>query len=154
VAFGNGTTSQSIATSPDGINWTLASNTLINTGGYGVASRRVLPYVGTSPVNAISLIKFANVTGTTLTTITTPAITTMTYGTYYNLTNSVMTDLGLPTTPTDTGAYWVLRNNTPVSLSLTVTNPSNLSSPLVIPPSNSNIIVVSGNGGGNGYILF
>ena len=65
-----------------------------------------------------------------------------------------MTDLGLPTTPTDTGAYWVLRNNTTAYLSLTVTNPSNLTSPLVIPPSNSTTIVVSGNGGSDGYILF
>jgi len=66
-----------------------------------------------------------------------------------------MTGLGLPATPAgDTGNYWVLRNNTTAYLSLTVTNPSNLASPLVIPPSNSSTIVVSGIGGNTGYILF
>ena len=117
----------------------------------GIAARRLQT---TQPYTPLVRITTANVTGTTLTTITTPAISTATYGTYYNLTNSGMTALGLPTTPTDTGAFWVLRNNTASSLSLTLTNPSNLTSPLVIAPSISTSIVVSGIGGNTGYILF
>jgi hypothetical protein len=116
-----------------------------------IAARRLQT---TQPYTPLVRITTANVTGSTLTTTTTPAISSATYGTYYNITNSGMTGLGLPTTPTDTGAYWVLRNNTSAYLSLNLTNPSNLVSPLVIPPSNSTSIVVSGIGGNTGYILF
>jgi hypothetical protein len=99
-------------------------------------------------------IKTANVTGTFLNGSTTPAITTSTYGTYYNITNSGMTGMGLPTTPTDAGAFWVLRNNTGGSLSITLTNPSNLPNPLVIPASTSATIALTGIGGNTGYIQY
>ena len=104
---------------------------------------------------AFTKLTIANVTGTILNGTTSPGITGSTYGTYYNITNSGFTGLGLPTTPVgDTGNYWVLRNNTTSYLSVTVTNNSNLPNPLVIPPSNSSTIVVSGVGGSTGYILF
>jgi len=98
-------------------------------------------------------LKIQNVANTTLTNLTSPAISTSTYGTYYYITNSGFTGLTLPATlpaAGDAGAFWVLRNNTSSYLSVSVTNPSNLSSPLVIPPSNAVTIVWNG----TNYTLF
>ena len=96
-----------------------------------------------------------NVTTTSLTASTTPAISTSTYGRYYYITHSGFNALTLPTIAnnTDSGAFWVLRNNTSVYLSITVTNPVLLPNPLVIPPSNSATIIWSGTTA-TGYILF
>ena len=94
-----------------------------------------------------------SVTGTSLTSATTPSISTVSYGTYYYITNSAFSQLTLPSpapSAVDGGAFWVLRNNTTIYLSITLTNPGTLVSPLVIPPSNSVTIVWTG----TGYVLF
>lgn len=99
-----------------------------------------------------------NVTGTSLTSATSPAITNSTYGAYYYITNSGFANLTLPniTSTTDTGAFYVLRNNTSSYLSVSLTGASGLpaaslpSSPLVIPPSNSVTLVWTG----SAYVLF
>jgi len=94
-----------------------------------------------------------SVTGTSLTNLTTPSISTVTYGAYYYITNAGFNQLTLPSpapTGLDGGAFWVLRNNTSIYLSIALTNPGTLISPLVIPPSNSVTIVWSG----GAYVLF
>ena len=75
-----------------------------------------------------------------------------TSGTYYYITSTAFNALTLPAAPaaSDTGAFWVLRNNTSAYLSISVTNPVGLPNPLVIPPSNSATIVWAG----TGYVLF
>ena len=92
------------------------------------------------------------VTGLTLTSATSPAISTATYGRYYNITNSGFNALTLPsiTAATDTGAFWVLRNNTSSYLSVSLTGATGLSSPMVIPPSNAVTIIWNG----TAYVLF
>lgn len=95
-------------------------------------------------------LKIQNVTTTTLVS---PAISTSTYGTYYYITNSGFSGLTLPniTSTTDTGAFWVLRNNTTSYLSVGLSGTfTDLISPIVIPPFNSTTIVWSG----TGYVLF
>ena len=63
----------------------------------------------------------------------------------------------IPATPAPTaplGSYWVVRNSTSNYLSAAITNPSNLSSPLSLAPSTNTAIVLTGQGGNTGYILF
>jgi collagen type VII alpha len=73
----------------------------------------------TGPTGALGTSSLARliiqgVTGTSLTSLTTPAISTLTYSTYYNITNSGFNTLTLPSgmVSGDSGAFWVLRNNT------------------------------------------
>ena len=107
---------------------------------------------GSVPTAQTWRLNIQNVTGTSLTNATSPAISTSTYGTYYYITNSGFNALTLPsiTSSSDTGAFWVLRNNTSSYLSVTLTGGGSLSSPLVIPPSNGVTIVWSG----SAFILF
>jgi hypothetical protein len=67
------------------------------------------------------------------------------YNTYFYLTNSGFNALTLPssTAIADGGSFWTLRNATTSSLSMTLTNTLSLTSPLVIPPANSQTLVVS-----------
>jgi hypothetical protein len=68
------------------------------------------------------------------------------YNTTFYLTNSGFNAVTLPsaTVTTDGGYYWTLRNATSSSLSITLTNTLNLTSPLVIPSSNSQSLIISG----------
>ena len=102
-----------------------------------------------------------SVTGTSLTSLTSPAISTSTYTTYYYISNSGFNALTLPSssptpfTSADIGAYWVLRNSTTSYLSITVSNNSNITNPLVIPPGNSvTIVITSVSAGVASYSLF
>jgi hypothetical protein len=90
------------------------------------------------------------VTETSLTSGTSPAISTATYSTYYDITNRAFNTLTLPST-TDTGAFWVLRNNTSVYLSITVTLTSGSGpSRITIPPSSA--VTIAWNG--SAFVLF
>jgi len=105
---------------------------------------------GTTPTAVNWRLNLSNVTTTTLTS---PAISTSTYGTYYYITNSGFSGVTLPaiTSATDTGAFWVLRNNTTSYLSAALSGTiTGLISPIVIPPSNAVTIVWTG----TGYVLF
>jgi len=68
------------------------------------------------------------------------------YNAAFYITNSGFNAATLPsaTVTADAGSFWTLRNATSSSLSITLTNTLNLTSPLVIPPSNAQSLVVSG----------
>jgi hypothetical protein len=135
--------------------WTTA-RALLDTTGFGssfsVSDIRFYPTGGIG-TNQNWRLNIQNVTLASLTDITTPAISSSTYGRYYYITNSRFNALTLPTiaSGTDSGAFWVLRNNTSVYLSITLTGATGLTPPLlVIPPSNSATIIWSG----TAYVLF
>jgi hypothetical protein len=99
--------------------------------------------------SAYSPLPLSNITATSLT------VTTETYGTYYYITDTGFDSLTLPSTaPTDTGAFWVIRNATSTYLSVTVYNNNNIISPISIPGGTSVTVAVTGAGGAAAYVLF
>jgi hypothetical protein len=121
----------------------------------GVDPSYTLDVIGTTRTTRLIYdIYFQDVSAqTSLTSASTPtAISVATEGTYYNITTTGLNTLAPPTTGMTTGQFWVLRNNTNSSLSLTVTGtPPGIPSPLVIPSSNSVTLVASN---ATSYILF
>jgi hypothetical protein len=100
--------------------------------------------MGPAPSQFLSI---QTVTGTSLTS---PALSTTTFGTYYNITNSGFNAITLPALGSN-GGYWVLRNNTATYLSIALSGTTTgLSTPLSIPPSTSTTIVTTA----SGYVLF
>jgi hypothetical protein len=89
---------------------------------------------GTSPISV------TEVSGTSLT------LASSNYNQYFYLTNAGFNALALPSTTATTagGNYWSLRNATGSSMSITLTNTLNLPSPLILPSSNTQTLVVSG----------
>jgi hypothetical protein len=86
---------------------------------------------------------------------------TSTYGTLYNITTSGLTSVSWPTVnmPGDANAYWILRNNTGVYLSIsssysTVAGGTALPSPMTIPPGTSVNVMVVYVGSVLSYIMF
>jgi hypothetical protein len=77
---------------------------------------------------------------------TSQTLSSANYNTYFYLTNSGFNALTLPssTATTAAGNFWSLRNATNASLSITLTNTLNLTSPLLIPSSNTQTLAVSG----------
>jgi hypothetical protein len=75
-------------------------------------------------------------------------------GTHYNITNSTFNTLTLPasTTTAQGGTFWVFKNNSPGTLSLTIGNNQNLPSNIGIPAGNSLTVAVSSNSA-NTFIL-
>ena len=65
---------------------------------------------------------------------------------YFYLSNTGFNALTLPssTATSNAGKFWTLRNATSVTLSITLTNTLNLTSPLYIAPYNSLTLVISG----------
>jgi hypothetical protein len=80
---------------------------------------------------------------------TSATVTLATSGLYYNITNSAFNTITLvaSVTTADAGAFWLFRNNTAGTLSVTILNrgtaPSTIGSPIAIPSSNSITIAVS-----------
>jgi hypothetical protein len=68
------------------------------------------------------------------------------YNTYLYITNSGFNATTLPATTATAlgGTFWTLRNATNTALSITLTNTLSLISPLVIPASNAQTLVISG----------
>jgi hypothetical protein len=170
IITGEGT-SGDIATSPDTISWTTRSVTFTPDFGSCAVSRRVLPYVGTSPLggggggpggtgptgpagplgtSTEARLTIQTVSGTSLTGSTIPSISLATYTTYYSITNSGFNALTLPASP-ETGAFWVLRNNSSAYLTFNPTYTSG-SGPttITIPPSTGVTIAWSG----SAFVLF
>ena len=86
-----------------------------------------------------SAIVVSELTGTSLT------LASSNYNTFFYLTNAGFNAATLPasTAITAGGNYWALRNATNSYLSITLTNTLSLTSPLVIPPSNTQTLVIS-----------
>ena len=97
-------------------------------------------------------INAVEVSGTSLTAATTPDISTNLPSRYFYITNSGFNTLSPPTAGMTAGMFWVLRNSTNSSLSVTITGaPPGLPSPLAIPSSNSVTLIASN---ATSYFLF
>ena len=104
---------------------------------------------GPTPSNLNAL----NITTSNLT------LTTASAGTYYYISTTTFSSLTMPgTLPTTAGTFWTLRNATSSYLSATIANNANLSTTLILAPSNNTTIAVTicGTNGMtvSGYILF
>jgi hypothetical protein len=131
-----------LSTSLDGITWTsrVTSTDLFAFGGYAIASRRVLPYVGSTVTPPSTSLVINEVSGTSQT------LSSSNWNQYFYLTNSGFNALTLPssTVATSRGRFWTLRNATTSNLSITLTNTLTLTSPLVVPPSTAVTLAISG----------
>ena len=123
------------------------------TGPTGSASTVTGPTGPTGPRGTDGIIGVNGATGPAFTTLTVSEVTgtsaslsSSNYSTYFYLTNSGFNALTLPssTATSDGGRYWTLRNATNAYLSITLTNTLNLVSPVIIAPSNSLTLVISG----------
>jgi hypothetical protein len=80
---------------------------------------------------------------------TSATVSLATSGLYYNITNSGFNTISLvpSITTASAGAFWVFRNNTAGTLSVTISNrgtaASTIGTPIAIPSSNSITIAVS-----------
>jgi hypothetical protein len=94
----------------------------------------------TGPGGGVSPILVSEVTGTSQT------LSSSNYNTFFYLTNAGFNAVTLPATTATTAAgnYWGLRNATSSYLSITLTNTLSLTSPLVIPPANTQTLAISG----------
>lgn len=104
---------------------------------------------GPTPTN----LNASNVTTSNLT------LTTASAGTYYYISTTAFNALSMPgTLPTTAGTFWTLRNATSSYLSATIGNNANLSTPIILAPSNNTTIAVTVSGTNgmtvSGYILF
>lgn len=132
-------------------NVAIGSNHTAPAGILDISAARTNPaYIRTPLYQRIPVINLSNTT-----TDTSLTVTADTYGTYYNITVPGFNRLVLPssTATTDGGAFWVLRNNTAVTLSITLPNTLTLASPLVIPSRNNATLVVDANSA-NTIVLF
>jgi hypothetical protein len=77
---------------------------------------------------------------------TSQTLSSANYNTFFYLTNPAFNAVTLPasTATTAGGNYWALRNATSSYLSITLTNTLSLTSPLVIPPTNTQTLAISG----------
>jgi hypothetical protein len=91
------------------------------------------------PGGGASAITVSEVTGTSQT------LSSSNYNTFFYLTNANFNAVALPaTTATSAGGnYWALRNATASYLTITLTNTLSLTSPLVIPPANTQTLAIS-----------
>lgn len=127
--------------SPDASNWSLMTVFSNESGNSfpNITSRKRAPATLPPILPTTTPLAVAEVSGTSLT-----LGSNNTNRSFY-LTNSGFNALALPSSVNayDGGTYWSLRNATSSSLSITLTNTLNLTSPLVIPSSNSQTLIVS-----------
>lgn len=123
----------------------LGVNTSAPAGSLDVSASVTNPaYIRTPLYTRIPIVNLSNTASDT--SLNLSANVTNTSGTYYNITVPDFNALTLPATTTsnvDGGAFWVLRNNTAYTLTITVTNTLTITSPLVIPSRNTSTLVVS-----------
>jgi hypothetical protein len=130
----------SVARSLDASSWSISTNFTDTSGGalqpYITARQFTAVRPATAPVMALAV---TEVSGTSLT------IGSNNSNRSFYLTNSGFNAMTLPSSVNayDGGTYWSLRNATGSSLSITLTNTLNLTSPLIIPSSNTQTLVVS-----------
>lgn len=126
-----------VGRSVDGSNWSLVAT-------LPVAGNIFQPYISSrlntdfKPVPP-ALVNLVEISGTSV------ALTAGNYNKSYYITNSAFNAVTLPTITNrfDAGSYWTLRNATAGNLAITLTNTLNLTSPLVIPASNTTTLVIS-----------
>jgi len=121
-------------------NIAIGSNYVTPAGILDVSAARTNPaYIRTPLYQRIPVVNVSNATTDTSLTLATGS-----YGTYYNITVSAFNRLVLPVSVSsnDGGAFWVLRNNTNATLTITLSNTLALTSPLVIPARNNVTLVV------------
>ena len=126
------------STGPTGLGSTGATGSTGVTGSIGATGPTGLGSTG--PGGGASPVVVTEVTGTSAT------LSSANYNTFFFITNSGFNAVTLPaTTPTSAGGnYWTLRNATSTNLNITLTNTLSLASPLSIPSSNAQTLVVSG----------
>lgn len=117
-------------TGPTGATGALGNTGTVGPTGLGVTGAGG----GASPITILE------VTGTSQT------LSSSNYNTFFYLTNPSFNAVALPaSTATSAGGnYWALRNATSSYLSITLTNTLSLTSPLVIPPANTQTLAISG----------
>jgi len=118
-------------------------------GGGGSGAAGPAGPTGPTPSN----LNASNVTTSNLT------LTASSAGTYYYISTTTFSSLTMPgTLPTTAGTFWTLRNATGSYLSATIGNNANLSTPIILAPSNNTTIAVTVSGTNgmtvSGYILF
>jgi len=123
----------------------LGVNTSAPAGSLDVSASVTNPaYIRTPLYTRIPVVNLSNLASDT--SLNLSSNVTNTSGTYYNITVADFNALTLPATTTsnvDGGAFWVLRNNSAYTLTITVTNTLTLASPLIIPSKNTSTLVVS-----------
>jgi hypothetical protein len=137
-----GATGSAGATGPSGANGTIGVDGITGaTGPTGPSGASGLN--GLTGATGPADLTVVETTGTSLDFGSSPLST---WNKYYYLTNTGFNAITLPgTTSTITGGkFWCLRNATPATLSITLTNTLSLTNPLVIPPANSLTLVISG----------
>jgi hypothetical protein len=125
----------------NGVTWTLVS-TFPGTGGDGGIAARIvstLPALPTRTALDPQMLVVNEISGTSLT------LSSSNTSRSFYLTNSGFNALSLPSTTgrIEGGNYWSLRNSTASQMTITLTNTLNLTSPLIIPSSNTQTLVVS-----------
>jgi hypothetical protein len=124
----------------NGVTWTVVA-TVLGVSGYanGIASRRLPRLIGDVPQTVNVPLVVSDLSATSLTLSSTNSNQS------FYLTNAGFNALTLPSNVFgyNGGTYWSLRNATTSVLSITLTNTLNLTSPLVIPSSNTQTLVVS-----------
>lgn len=118
------------ATGPTGSTGPAGSAT--NTGATG-------PTGGLGATGSVPNLVVTGWTGTSLT------LSTANDNQMFHLRNSGFNAITLPatTSTSDGGGYWTLRNATPTTMSITITNTLTLTSPLVVPGLSSATLVIS-----------
>jgi len=128
-----------VVRSQDAVTWTLAA-TFSNVGnvfGPAISTRFATPLKPPAPPTLPVIM--SELSGTSLT------MATSNINRSFYLTNSGFNAVSLPSSVNrfDGGTYWSLRNSTSSQLTITLTNTLNLTSPLIIPSSNTQTLIVS-----------
>jgi len=128
-----------VVRSRDAITWSVAAtfSNIGNVFGPAISTRFATPLKPPAPPTLPVII--SELSGTSLT-----LATSNTNRSFY-LTNSGFNAVSLPSSVNrfDGGTYWSLRNSTSSQLTITLTNTLNLTSPLIIPSSNTQTLIVS-----------
>ncbi len=120
--------------------WSYIRNTAgLDLSGTSIGGLTMLNGQSVAAIGASSLLSVTEVSGTSL------SLSSSNYNRSFYLTNSGFNAIALPasTATAAGGNYWSLRNATSSQLAITLTNTLNLTSPLILPSSNTQTFVIS-----------